>query len=96
MDEKTLDFCLSLLDTQRSYIRFEKRDGKKVVVNTPENQSQEAYYNGLCDMLNAVLTEAFTKCGGVIFSHWSGHTVQVEDDNAELTTQSISSVIALQ
>ena len=95
MDEKTLDFCLSLLDTQRSYIRFEKRDGQEVTLNTPENQRQEAYYHGLRDMLNAVLSKAHTESGGVIFSHWSGHTAQVEDDNAELTTKSISSVITL-
>ena len=95
MNEKTLEFCLSLLDTHRNYIKFEKKSGKVKIINTLENQRQDAYYHGMCDTLNAVLTEAFTKCGGVIFSHWSGHTAQVEDDNAELTTKSISSVITL-
>ena len=50
--KETIEYALELLDIQYDHIRKEKK-------GIPQNR-QEAYYNGMHEMLEMILTQAFT------------------------------------
>lgn len=55
IDPGTLHYCLSLLDTQRSYIK------PGVIERDDRDDPQRAYYDGMKMMLENVISEGYTR-----------------------------------
>lgn len=56
MDNKTMEYCLHLLDEQEKYI---KKDGER----------QEAFYKGMRLMLEVIISDLFTNGKGIVFTN---------------------------
>lgn len=60
--------ALSLLDTQYSYAKYEKRNGQIKPVHTYTNERQDAYYQGMRTMLEFILTDGYRDFGSIVRS----------------------------
>lgn len=63
MDDKTMNYCLKLLDVQLGHVLYDY-EGK--LCNTLDNINQYYYYKGMKDMLEALATQSFTQDGAVV------------------------------
>ena len=66
MDKALLDYCLSLLDTQYGYTKYERLGETLRPVPTIRNERQDAYYQGMRVMLEVILTSGYAEPGGIV------------------------------
>lgn len=89
MNENTIKAALEVLDTQEGYIRRKiDSKGRLQLVNTVENQRQDAYYHGMKVMLELILTEDYTKTGCIvkgIYNHRFDNSTNIPFESKEVS-----------
>lgn len=68
-NKKLKNYCLSILDSQRSHVKYKTDSGISVAIDTPENKLQEAFYIGLRDMFEMVVSNAYEREAYIVFEN---------------------------